>query len=80
MPDDLSHGQCNYVVQPKLYNCGDNHMLESKLTYKEAINRVNQRGGNYVRSRTAKQSNTEMVSSDGKVLVDLKKLVTFITG
>lgn len=55
--------------------------VQSKITYVEAVRRVNQRGGVDERSSARKQTTKESEqTSEGKVMIDLKKLVTFIAG
>lgn len=50
-------------------------------TYAEAVNIENQRGGNSEGSRVGKQPIKRLVqSNEGKVMVNLKKLVTFVAG
>lgn len=56
---------------------------QGKLTYAEAVRIVNQRGGNGERDSTEIHLNKSMESeqaNEGKMLVDMRKLITFIAG
>lgn len=74
----VSYGGCEVVKREREIQ---QVRVQNKITYAEAVKMVNQRRGNGERIRSETGTIREVdQESEGKVKVDLKKLVTFIAG
>lgn len=76
----MAYGGCEVLRREKKVQ---QVRTQGKMSYAEAVKIVNQRGENGDRDNTGKPLNKDMdpvLANEEKMLVDMRKLVTFIAG